>query len=238
MSILKQIICALRWHRPTPRTKLDKFFKGRAVIHADILPELGGRRLDKRILQALSGCPAGGEVTLKLIDDRVIRMLIRHRLYIENQNQDTNVIEIRREAPGYVLYLDYIWFSRRACPEGLGAVALLRMAQAAQSLGFVRIELLAAGGSGVKGMSWAEPYWGYVAWPRFGFDAELQPAMLSVTQAYPKLAQLRYVSELLAVDSEWWRRHGDGWQMAFDLRPDSTSWQTLYSYLSEKRLTL
>lgn len=238
MSIFKQIVRALGRDRPTPSTRLDKFFKGRAVVHADIRPELDGRRLGKRVLQALAGCPAGGEVTLKLVDSHVIRMQVRHRRYIENQNQDTNVIEIRREVPGYVLYLDYIWFSRRACPEGLGAVALLRMAQAAQSLGFVRMELLAAGGSGVKGVAWAEPYWGYVAWPRFGFDAEIQPAMLSVMQTYPKLAQLRYVSELLAVDLEWWRQHGDGWQMAFDLRPDSKSWQTLYSYLSEKRLTL
>ena len=226
----------LPWSGPAPKTRLDKYFNRPAKVKAVIRPELNGWQLDDKTLQILAACPAGGCVSVKLMHGQVIRLAARHDKYIDNENHDTNLVEIRREATGYVLYLDYIWFAQNVCPAGIGAVALLRMAQVAQSLNFVRMELLAAGGTGIKGVLWAEPYWGFSTWPRFGFDAPVQQAIRPILETQPHLAGLRYVSEIIAKDLDWWKVNGDGWEMTFDLKPDSKSWQTLHRYLSEKGL--
>lgn len=225
----------LPWSSPAPKTKLDKYFNRPAKVKAPARPELNGEVLGDKTLQILAGCPAGGEVKVKVMHNQVVMLASRHDAFIENRNNDTNFVEIRRTPSGYVLYLDYIWFSK-SCPSGLGAVALLRMAQVAQLLGFSRIELLAAGGTGIKGAAWTEPYWGFSTWPRFGFDAQLQPAIIPLLRTQPHLTNLQYVSEVIAIDLEWWKTNGDGWEMSFDLQPDSKSWHTLYNYLSEKGL--
>lgn len=225
----------LPWTSPSPKTKLDRYFNRSATVKARARPELNGEVLDEKTLQILAGCPAGGEVKVSVQHNQVVRLASCHDEYIANKNNDTNVVEIRREASGYILYLDYIWFSE-TCPPGLGAVALLRMAQMAQALGFSKMELLAAGGTGIKGSIWVEPYWGFSTWPRFGFDTPLRPEILALLQGQPSLANCQYVSEVIAIDLEWWKTNGDGWEMSFDLQPNSNSWQTLYNYLSEKGL--
>jgi len=226
----------LPWSCPAPRTRLDKYFNRPAKVKATIRPDLNGWQLDDKTLQILAGGPGSGSVSVKLAHGQIIRLAARHDRYIENENHDTNLVEIRRESVGYVLYLDYIWFAKNVCPAGTGAVALLRMAQASQSLGFVRMELLAAGGPGIKGVLWGEPYWGYATWPRFGFDARIQQAIRPILEKQPHLADLQYVSEIIARDLDWWKVNGDGWEMTFDLDPGSKSWQILYRYLSEKGL--
>jgi hypothetical protein len=88
------------------------------------------------------------------------------------------------------LYLDYIRFAE-ICPRNFGAVVLLWMAYEAHCLGFSNIELLAAGGSGVKGTRWSEEFWGYEAWPRLGFDTVLHPAILKLIENEPHLQGIR-----------------------------------------------
>lgn len=237
MKRLKELIykIGLPWSSPAPKTKLDRYFNRPAKVKVLANLEMNGELLSDKALQILAGCPAGGKVKVYEKDAQTIVLTSRHADYIENRNHDTNVVEIQRTTAGYVLYLDYIWFSEK-CPPGLGAVALLRMAQVAQQLGFSRMGLLAAGGTGIKQGGWNEPYWGFATWPRFGFDTELQPVMKGLLKTQPNLANLQYVSEVIAIDREWWKANGDGWEMSFDLRSGSKSWQTLYNYLSEKGL--
>lgn len=132
-------------------------------------------------------------------------------------------------------YLDYIRFAER-CPKNFGAVVLLRMAHEARQLGFVDIELLAAGGSGVKGNQWTEKFWGYEVWPRLGFDTVLQPAILDRIKTVPHLQGMTRVSQIIQADLQWWKDHGDGWDMKFDLAPGSASWTTLHQYCVNRGL--
>ena len=114
----------------------------------------------------------------------VIYLRSQHDHWIENENHDTNVVWIERRAVGNILYLDYIRFSEE-CPKAFGVVALLRMAQLAQKLGFVQMVLLAAGGTGIKGAQWTQPFWGFETWPRLGFDTYLYPEILSLIKQEP-----------------------------------------------------
>lgn len=159
----------------------------------------------------------------------------RHPHFIINKWRDANYVELRREHDDYYLYLDYIWFSED-CPKGFGAVALLNMAYAAHTLGFSRIELLAAGGTGIKEGPWSEEFWGYESWPRPGFDAELQPKMLALTRVESHLNAMTHVSQIVQADLGWWKEHGDGWTMTFDLAQGSASWDTLYKFCKERGL--
>jgi hypothetical protein len=233
----------LPWASPEPKTKLDKYFNRRARVKSNKPIELNGTILDNRTLQILAGCPAGGEVIVTTQSDR-IALESRHVEYIENSRKNTNTVEIHADTKGYYLYLDYIWFAKEPegrCPPGLGPVALLRMAQMAQELGFHKLELLAAGGTGLKlkGGRWTEPFWGFSIWPRLGFDTPLQPVMLQfIKKNAPHLSNLTNVSEVIEKDRSWWEEHGDGWEMSFDLQEGSKSWQTLQQYLAEKGLTI
>lgn len=168
-------------------------------------------------------------------DDEAIYLESRHKELILNDWRNANYIEIRRDEAGFFLYLDYIRFSE-ACPKSFGAVAILRMAHEAYQLGFTRIELLAAGGSGIKGNTWNEEFWGYEAWPRVGFDTPLQPEILKLIESEPHLKGMTCVSQIIEADLKWWKEKGDGWDMTFDLSARSPSWATLYKYCIERGL--
>jgi hypothetical protein len=219
---------------PQPVTTLDELFSKPALILTNLDLDIGGTPVTDAQLQRLAGCPGGGVVTVT-DDADAVYLESRHRGLIANEWRNANYVEIRRHDEDYYLYLDYIWFSEN-CPKGFGAVALLNMAYAAHDLGFLRIELLAAGGTGIKSGPWSEQYWGYESWPRLGFDTELQPAMLALTVQEPHLKNMTHVSQIVHADLTWWKKHGDGWTMTFDLRQGSASWDTLYEFCKERGL--
>lgn len=219
---------------PQPVTTLDTMFNGPATILTNLDLDIGGLPLTDQDLQRLAGCPGGG-VVLVTDDADAIYLESRHRDFIINKWRNANYVEIRRQGSEYYLYLDYIWFSDK-CPKGFGAVVLLNMAYTAAALGFSRIELLAAGGSGIKAGPWSEQYWGYEIWPRLGFDTELQPPMLALTAQEPELKAMTHVSQIVEANLEWWKKNGDGWTMTFNLAQGSVSWATLYAFCTERGL--
>lgn len=158
---------------------VDALFSKSAVILTNLDLDIGGTPVTDEQLQRLAGCPGDGVVSVT-DDSDAVYLEFRHRDFIVNNWRNANYVEIRRRGNEYYLYLDYIWFSEN-CPKGFGAVALLNMAYTAHQLGFSRIELLAAGGSGIKEGPWLAEFWGYETWPRLGFDTELQPKMLALT---------------------------------------------------------
>jgi len=219
---------------PQPATILDALFSSPATILTNLDLDVRGTSVTDEQLQRLAGCPGGGVVSVT-DDADAIYLESRHRDLIENNWRNANYVEIRRQGDEYYLYLDYIWFSTK-CPKGFGAVALLNMAHTAAELGFSRIDLLAAGGTGVKAGPWSEQYWGYEIWPRLGFDTELQPRMLALTAKVPELRGMTHVSQIVHADLDWWKTNGDGWTMTFALERGSTSWDTLYKFCKERGL--
>lgn len=224
------------FYRQHTRTSLDHLFEGVIRSPSMIDVQVGDEPLSLNALARLSGCPAGGTISVDA-DDEAVFLTVRHEKWITNARSNRNFVEIRSDDDGYYLYLDYIWFSDD-CPKGSGAVALLRMALEAKRLGFTRIDLLAAGGTGIKSGKWTEKFWGFELWPRLGFDTLLQPAILALTEKIPHLSHIKKVSELIAVDLDWWKINGDGWEMSFDLTAGSASWDTLHHFISERGLLL
>lgn len=211
-----------------PATILDAYFLGPATVLSKVELTINGTSLSEASIQRLAGCPAEGEV-LVAQDNEAVYLESRHKDLIVNDWRNANYVEIRRKEGGFSLYLDYIRFAE-TCPKNFGAVVLLRMAHEAQQLGFSDIELLAAGGSGVKGNRWTEKFWGYEVWPRLGFDTLLQPPILELIKTEPHLQGMTHVSQIIQADLQWWKEKGDGWDMKFDLTAGSASWTTLYQY--------
>jgi len=232
MTLVENLLykTGVRWSSSRPKTTLDRYFNRKAKVYLKTEVTLGGKPLTEKTLQILAGCPAGG--TVRVSERRgTIVLKSQHDKWIENENDDTNIVWLERRRIGYVLYLDYIWFSEK-CAKAFGAVAFLRMAQLAQQLGFVQVVLLAAGGTGIKGARWSQPFWGYETWPRLGFDTHLHPAILGLIQQVPHLSGMTKVSQIIAADLPWWKTNGDGAEMSFDLTPNSTSWETLHNFIS------
>lgn len=113
-------------------------------------------------------------------------------------------------------------------PARLCTVAFGLMACTAYQLGFREITLYAAGNGSSGRLPDDDAMVGYYVWPRFGFDARLYPVDLN---GAPHLAKCGSVQEVLATDAAWWKAHGRGREMMFDLAPGSGSWRILLDYL-------
>lgn len=110
-----------------------------------------------------------------------------------------------------------------------------RAAQATRRVGFLRIELLAAGGAGQKS-AWARKFNGYYSWARYGFNTQFWSRALALAGRYPHLSRCRELLDVINIEPVWWKLHGDGCDLTFDLCPDSRSWYALSNYLSERGL--
>jgi hypothetical protein len=112
-------------------------------------------------------------------------------------------------------------------PQRWCTVAFGLMAVTAYTLRFCEITLHAAGRGPIRPEE-PDEFVGFSVWPKFGFDAPLDLVEL---QGATHLQTCRTVQDVLAVDPNWWAQHGAGRDMAFDLRPNSRSWQKLLDYL-------
>ncbi|WP_426172451.1 hypothetical protein [Pseudoduganella sp. R-34] len=131
------------------------------------------------------------------------------------------------------LYLKTIML-RSDAPERLCTVAFALQACTAFQLGFAEVTGYAAG----KGRGDADPdeeeddeeddLVGYQVWPKFGFDAPVQPVEF---RGDHRFAQCRSVQDVQEIDPAWWEANGGAREMRFDLAPNSRSWQVLVNYL-------
>ncbi|WP_295999151.1 hypothetical protein [Rugamonas sp.] len=71
---------------------------------------------------------------------------------------------------------------------------------------------------------------GFTVWPKFGFDATINPAELNAAPS-DALRACGTVQEVIATDPDWWAAHGRGRDMRFDLAAASHSWRILLNYL-------
>lgn len=126
-----------------------------------------------------------------------------------------------------IIHNDY--FRLQETGTGRGTQMFYNQVKAAQKLGAVRIDTLAA-----KGMS----YNGYKTWPRLGYDARLsQDDIARIDRTAPDLKGATKVSDLMKTPEgrEWWTEMGHSADMSFDLRPGSNSMNVLESYVNSKK---
>lgn len=124
------------------------------------------------------------------------------------------------------LFISHFMLKKGSVPDMLGTIAFALCAIQAFLTGIAKIELIAAGGEGFNPI-----YYGYKVWPKFGFDAAIEPNEFRACKA-PQLIGCKTVLDALAVDPAAWAAHGSQRVMSFDLTPGSRSWAQLIKYLS------
>lgn len=149
-----------------------------------------------------------------------------------DEDENTSVIAYRDD-DGTSLHVDALYIRRLMlagdAPERLATVAFGLMAISAYRLGFRHISLFAAGNGPIDPDD-PDGFVGFAVWPKFGFDAPLEPAELNMAPS-EALRACRTVQEVNVVDPEWWNVHGRGREMRFDLNAGSRSWKILLNYL-------
>lgn len=191
---------------------LDEYETGRLFMIPD------GSTVWARIVREQGEAPAGLDV--------MSNSLFMH------EDENTSVIAFRDEE-GAALHVDALYIRRLMlagdAPDRLATVAFGLMAISAYRLGFDHISLFAAG-NGPIDQDDPEGIVGFAVWPKFGFDAPLEPAEINMAPS-EALRACQTVQEVIAVDAEWWSGHGRGRDMHFDLSADSRSWAILLNYL-------
>ena len=232
-----QLLRELLWRMPRNRCLHDREFLSLPTIEIYDRPALNGRVISDHTLQCLAMAPSDGCLEVWLDEEHQRFGLEAFRSKHIEANESVRSF-IKRTDNGFVLQYESVLLAENA-PAGLGAVAFFRAAQAAKTLGLLRIELDAVGGEGYKmGLpgGWWRTYNGYYSWPRFGFDAPITEETrkrLVGTSFDPKSTRLL---EIMAWDSGWWKQNGAGGPMVFDLTSSSQSWHTLHKYLLLKEL--
>jgi hypothetical protein len=150
------------------------------------------------------------------------------------EDEMTSVIAYRDEE-GTSLRVDALYIRRLMlaadAPERLATVSFGLMAISAYRLGFRQISLFAAGNGPVDADD-PDGFVGFAVWPKFGFDATLEPADLNAAPS-AALRGAGTVQDVIAIDPSWWTDRGRGQDMYFDLSPNSRSWSILLNYLYE-----
>lgn len=124
------------------------------------------------------------------------------------------------------LHVDHYFLNEHQTPPTLGTVAFALCAITAHLAELAQISLVAAGGRGFD-----HRYVGYKVWPKFGFNAPLEPGEVA---RLPHLTHCASVQDVLAADPAWWEDHGSQRLMTFDLAGGSTSWRKLLPYVGKK----
>ena len=222
----------LGWRIPGRGTIHDDYFRDEATTIVPTRPVIADSIVDNWQLQDLVMCPVGGRVTTKLTTTG-FAIQANHSALIQPGRHNESAIQ--RDHYGFFLWIEWVMFAS-STPTGFGCCAPLRAAQSAQRLGLLRIDLLAAGGTGSKGKPWNPGFNGYYSWARFGFNCLLEPTMLQKVQRVSHLAHCAELLDIIDIDPDWWKNNGDGCVMSFDLAENSRSWQNLYNYLKSRGL--
>lgn len=148
------------------------------------------------------------------------------------QDDELNLIVAYKDADGDSVRIDRLHLSRillaSDAPERFCTVAFGLMAVMAYKLGFIRITIFAAGRAPLQDDDPDEMV-GYLVWPKFGFDAPVEPVEF---QNALHLRNCKTVRDVINIDEQWWEQvGGSSREMAFDLSPGSSSWTVLLNYI-------
>ncbi|MDR0780189.1 MAG: hypothetical protein LBF16_05780 [Pseudomonadales bacterium] len=190
------------------------------VEFAHLLSIFDDSRVHQQIEKSTSFDEAPPGIYFTIINPRVIESQHKNRLGVFQREGDSIDLFIED------MHIDHYYLNERQTPPNLGTLAFALCAITAHLAGMGRITLVAAGGQGSNAR-----YVGFKVWPKFGFDAPLLPGEI---ESAPHLANCVTVQDVIALDEAWWMEHGTQRRMAFDLSPQSRSWQKLIPYAAKK----
>lgn len=192
------------------------------LVHADDgWQKVAGKVLDRKIgsqeMLNLAGI-GHGQASITINGDQVV---------ISASNDQYRLTRTLKQnyAGKIVLQADSFHVAKEHQGSGIGAEVFGRMIQEARRLGVNKIVTFAARSPEENG------YW---AWPKFGYDTEISGDLRSLLPR--SLAGAERLSDLLVTPegSEWWRQHGTGTSLTFDLTPGSRSMEMWKTYLQVK----
>ncbi|WP_373988375.1 hypothetical protein [Duganella sp. BuS-21] len=217
-----------------------------------------GIKLTDEQLAALCGAPSGSTVEAEFIDEAMqeisevndkekveeippgLHLKVKNKDYINDYNHVILYPAGEEDGPiSMEVYVKLVDFRSGAAKgksfTGVGGYMIARIVRMMKQLkNFTKIRLQAAGGRTWKSRKPGERWYGYVAWPRYGFDMELRDF---TTQMFPffqhqpvGLSSCVRVSQVLALGKDgeaFWKAVGDGWDMTFDVTANCSSIEKL-----------
>lgn len=191
------------------------------AANANAVALFNGKNVTAKQVARLVGAPDGAHVTIESAYGGALRTSISHP-YITRQTRT-----ISNEGGQLVISNDYFRASNNA-PKGFGSKVFARQVQAARQAKASRIDTYAAGNASDTGFN------GYYTWARFGYNAPLYKSEIAALPS--NLRGATNLNQLMAKGgASWWKTHGEGRDMSFDLRKNSVSLRVLSAYLRGSR---
>ena len=186
--------------------------------------EIAGKRVGPKEIAELAGAPVGSTVVASSYKESSVNFLVNSRAY----NFSGQLV--RNPDESLVLKLDKVHVAKSRRRQGIGSAAFGRQLEQARKLGVERIELDGARNDDPRSLQV-----GYKVWPKFGFDADLNPRRVAglpdSLRGVTKLSDLRATAE----GREWWDKNGWSTPLTFDMKPGSRSWQIWRAYADRNR---
>ncbi|TCS35789.1 hypothetical protein EDC30_10988 [Paucimonas lemoignei] len=208
------------------RDQVTRQFFNQRVSFPDGVPDIaiGGKPLTRDQMARLAGAPDGARIYFSRYGDRP-GLEIEHPFYKAPSHRSF----FRTDDGGLGLSNDLLMLKSDKAPKGFGLRIFGTQAQAAQELGFKRIEIYAARSSNMNG---------YHAWPQYGANADLPEKILR--KLPPGLQGARDLLDLMGTDAgrAFWKKEGYSIECNFDLTEGSRSWQQLIKQLTAKKISL
>lgn len=192
-----------------------------------------GRTLSDSEFINLSGAPVGARVEVTSYKVKLGRK-IRYSLFIDGKHPDFKRLEWAAYGrPGIKpgLRLDYMYMRKSLQKQHIGTKTFAKAARQASDLGIPYINLMALRN---------KTHNGYYTWPRIGFNSDMPKVTQAKYQAQYGKEPPKTIHDLFKSSGglQWWKENGVSLPEAeFDLKPNSTSWKVLNSYMKAKNIT-
>jgi len=204
-------------------TKQVSFFFGEKNAFRLLSAEFFGRLLRRSELFGLCGAPRSSTLHVGTVDEEIyVEFLETERIGM------MGAYRLRSESDGLCLIIDSALIFRADCRGcGIGFAAFQRQVHRARHLGFQRIRADTERKQNENG---------YYTWPRFGFDAPLPLAFLRRLPVFLNgAASVLDVMEF-PTGRIWWKEHGIGLTLQFDLCWSSRSMMVFRAYSRRRRI--
>ena len=205
-------------------TKRVSFFFGEKHAFRRLSAEFFGRILRRSELFGLCGAPSSSSLAIGTINEEIyVEFLETEQIGMMGEYR------LRSESDGLCLVISSALILRADCRGcGIGFAAFQRQVHRARRLGVRKIQ---------ANTERKRDENGYYTWPRFGFDA---PLPLQFLHGLPVF--LHGAASVLDVmefhpGRIWWKEHGIGLSLQFDLRKSSRS-MTVFRAYSQRRWAL